>query len=243
MTDQFQTNSMNPEEKINYDTFSSKLSLQEYDRVFLKSYEADAINKYFKKEFDILDLGCGAGRTTAVFQQKGFKVIGVDISQELIGLAKKRHPQIDFRIGDASNLNFSADTFDVVFFSFNGLDYIYPAEKRFQTIKEIRRVLKNNGLFIYSSHNAFNVPRTKISIMTFFSNLINLKIFTNYRLERQAMGDLVTYYGNPFKEIRNLEKNGFKFIDIFGVGRMKRSKNKFLLNFLSKHIMYVFKKV
>ena len=233
---------MNPEEEINYNTFASEIYLRESDKFYLKDYEKRVIEKYFKKGMKILDLGCGAGRTTRVLKDMGYDVVGVDIVRELIELAKKNHPHIDFRVQDACQINFPDNSFDLTFFSFNGFDYIYPQERRFQAIREIRRILKKDGLFIYSSHNAWNIPRTKMSIITFFRNLLKLKIFTNYRLERHKMGDLITYYGHPFKEIKNLKKNNFQFVDIFGLGRVKNSKNKFLLGLLSKHIMYIFKK-
>ncbi|MBI3290919.1 class I SAM-dependent methyltransferase [Candidatus Falkowbacteria bacterium] len=229
--------------KINYQTFSSEASLKEYDKAYLRSFEEPVVEKYFKKGAFILDLGCGAGRTTAVLYQRGFQIIGVDIAESLIGLAEKRHPGIDFQIGDAANLNFAHSTFDIVFFSFNGLDYLHPIGKRFKAIKEIRRVLKPNGLFVYSSHNAFSIPMTKMSFKTFFDNLFSLRIFSSYRLEKLAIGNLLTYHGNLFKEIKDLEKSGFKFMDIFGFGRATRSKNKFLLSLFFKYISYVFQKV
>ncbi len=77
----------------------------------------------------ILDLGCGVGRTTKPLYDLGYNVIGVEIIKEMIDLAKKKYPNIDFRVGDACNLKFKDAEFDIVFFSFNGMDYIFPEKK------------------------------------------------------------------------------------------------------------------
>src|SRR3989344_5083903 len=67
--------------------------------------------------------------------------------------AKKDNPQMDFRIMSATNLDFPDSYFDCLFFSFNGIDYIYPESRRFEALKEAYRVLKPGGIFILSSHN------------------------------------------------------------------------------------------
>lgn len=226
----------------NHNTFSSDVSVSEYNKVYLKGIEKRVVAKYFTKDMKILDLGCGAGRTTRVLKDSGYDVIGVDISKELIDSAKNNHPDIDFRVGDASSLEFTDDEFDLVFFSFNGLDYLFPKSQRLQAIASIGRVLKSGGLFVYSSHNALNIPKTKMSIKTFLSALLTLKIFTNYRLEKHNMGRLTTYYGSLFSEKKDLHKQGFEFVEALAVGGVKQEKNKLTISLLSKHIMYIFKK-
>jgi ubiquinone/menaquinone biosynthesis C-methylase UbiE len=173
----------------------------------------------------------------------GCTVIGIDIAEKLIELGKRKHPDLDLRFGDARRQEFDDNYFDIVFFSFNGLDYLHPKANRMLAIREISRVLEPSGLFVYSSHNAFNIPMTKMSIMTFLTNLLNLRIFTNYRLEKQTMGKLITYYGTIRGEVNDLKKIGFRLIDLFGIGGpTANTKNKIKLNLLSKHILYVFQK-
>ena len=45
---------------------------------------------------EILDIGCAIGIDTNILSSLGFKVIGIDISSEMLKYAKKRNPQIDF---------------------------------------------------------------------------------------------------------------------------------------------------
>ena len=239
----FNTNS-NYNSNVNTDNkniFSSKAYLKEHDKPYLKGYEKVVIEKYFTSNMKILDLGCGAGRTSKILSDMGCRVIGVDISDNLIDLAKQKYPNLDFRIGDATSLDFEDNYFDAVLFSFNGIDYVHPRKLRLQVLEEINRVLKNGGLFVYSSHNALNIPRTKISILTFLNSLLTLRIFSYYRNEKHDLGDIVTYYGNIWSEEKDLNKHGLVLIDCVGVGSVSSIKNKLLLSLLSKHIMYVAK--
>lgn len=101
-----------------------------------------------------LDLGCGTGRTTAALQKRGFNVIGLDISEAMIKEARRLHPHGTFILGDASNLTrFNDGEFDIVLFTCGGLDLLHPTVQRLSCLREAHRVLKNGGVFIYSSHN------------------------------------------------------------------------------------------
>lgn len=44
----------------------------------------------------VLDLGCGNGALSKVLQEKGFQVIGLDASKELLDIARKNNPEIRF---------------------------------------------------------------------------------------------------------------------------------------------------
>src|SRR5437764_12480493 len=59
----------------------------------------------------ILDLGCGAGRTSAGLLQLGYRVTAIDLSESLLAVARERHPHGDFRQMDATNLEFADEVF------------------------------------------------------------------------------------------------------------------------------------
>lgn len=98
----------------------------------------------------ILCLGCGSGEECGFLLKQGAKkVIGIDISKDLINLAKASYPKIEFHVMDAEKLAFADKTFDFVYSSLTlhyMADWIKP-------LKEIHRVLKNNGIFLFSTHH------------------------------------------------------------------------------------------
>ncbi len=110
---------------------------------------------------NILDLGCGNGYFARLLAKKGAKVTGVDVSAKLIDLAKaeeKRKPLgIVYFLRDAANLKkIKSNSFDIVVANMSLMD-IKNAEG---AVKEVSRVLKRRGRFIFSIvHPAFHDAR------------------------------------------------------------------------------------
>ena len=117
--------------------------------------EISLIEEFFpKRPARILDVGCGSGRTTEPLRQMGYHVVGVDICEGLIRSASQSCPEIPYVVGDVRALSFAASCFDAVFFSWNGLDYMYPFAERLKALQEMARALKPGGRLLFSSHNA-----------------------------------------------------------------------------------------
>jgi len=117
-----------------------------------------------------------------------------------------------------------------VFFSYNGIDYIFPEDKRVIALKEIDRILKNDGYFVFSSHNPFTLF-TKIRPKFFFRNLFKGTLFSRYKYEKQHFGGFYTYYGSPKKQKKLIEENtSMKLVEI-----VRDKKDKL-------HPYYVFRK-
>src|SRR5260370_38363363 len=68
----------------------------------------------------LLDIACGSGYAASVAAGRGAEVAGLDASEALIGIARARTPDADFRVGDMFALPFEDNYFDVAT-SFNGL--------------------------------------------------------------------------------------------------------------------------
>jgi SAM-dependent methyltransferase len=101
----------------------------------------------------ILDIGVGGGRTTPHLLAISHSYTGIDYSPEMIEQCRVRYPGVDFRVCDVRDLSqFDERSFDLVFFSFNGIDTIGPSD-RISSLAEIRRLLSEGGVFVFSSHN------------------------------------------------------------------------------------------
>lgn len=95
----------------------------------------------------VLDVGCGPGYVCAAAVERGGTPIGLDFSNEMIGIAKKTFPHIEFREGDAQNLPFAGETFDRVVANFSLLHVAEPE----RACAEACRVLKRGGRFGFST--------------------------------------------------------------------------------------------
>jgi len=156
---------MNLTHKIKQDSideFGSLATQKNFRKTAEKGFwesEKVLVKKYFKPNITILDIGCGSGRTTIPLLQAGYNVIGVDITPEMIetarSIAKTKNLKIDYRIGDATQLEFDDDTFEGAIFANNGWAQIPGKDNRQKAINEIYRVLKPGGIFIFTSHKRY----------------------------------------------------------------------------------------
>lgn len=105
----------------------------------------DAANVSAK--MSILDLGCGPGYVSAAAAERGATPLGLDFSKEMIGIAQKMFPKIEFREGDAQNLSFPGRTFDRVVANFALLHLANPE----RAMSEAARVLKRGGRFGFTT--------------------------------------------------------------------------------------------
>jgi SAM-dependent methyltransferase len=101
----------------------------------------------------VLDLGVGGGRTAPHLGALAGRYLGVDYADAMVQRSQVQFPGLDFRVGDARRLDgIGGDEFDVVWFSFNGIDYVDP-DGRTLILQEARRILRPGGTFVFSSHN------------------------------------------------------------------------------------------
>lgn len=93
----------------------------------------------------VLEVGCGTGRTSCYLAKKGLQVTGIDIREKMIEKAKQRaaheRVQVHFTVGDACNLPFNNEQFDVVFVE--SVTVFTPELSK--ALTEYHRVLKDGG--------------------------------------------------------------------------------------------------
>ncbi len=121
---------------------------------YLTPCERLLIDRYVRAGMHVLDLGVGGGRTTPYLSRLATRYVGVDYAAEMVRVCREKFPHLDFVEVDAADMAILPDnSFDIVFFSFNGLDVLSPDEKRRNCLSECHRLLRPGGTFIFSSHN------------------------------------------------------------------------------------------
>lgn len=143
-------------------SFTTEKTVSDYTKavseIGLWESEKTMIKKYFNPENRILDIGCGAGRTTIGLYKFGYHLIeGLDLSEAMIAQARRISKElkydITFSVGDAACLDYDDETFEVALFSFNGIMQIPGKENRIKVLKEIKRILKPEGYFLFTTHD------------------------------------------------------------------------------------------
>jgi SAM-dependent methyltransferase len=95
----------------------------------------------------VLDVCCGPGTASAEAVRRGAQVIGVDLSQEMIDVARSKELGADFRAGDAEALPFTNQSFDCAICNFGILHLPEPE----RGIAEAARVLVRGGRYAFST--------------------------------------------------------------------------------------------
>jgi SAM-dependent methyltransferase len=119
------------------------------------------------KDKSVLDYGCGTGENSFLLARRGANVCGIDISNELLCLAKQRMELANlaekarFFVGSAHDLPFSDESFDVVF----GMAILHHLDLQI-ALSEVFRVLKKGGAAI------FREPVRNSKTMAFIRRLI-----------------------------------------------------------------------
>lgn len=109
-------------------------------------------------ESHLLDLGVGGGRTTMELALRCKRYLGADVAAPMVAACRERFAELilnhglRFEVVDARAMPFEDASFDVVLFSFNGIDLV-GADARATALAECRRVLRPGGHLVYSSHN------------------------------------------------------------------------------------------
>lgn len=140
---------MNNSKKVTIKSYDDTAS--EYYRVVSKFELLPEIKKFSKKVIKngrILDLGCGPGHHSKYFSTHNFKVTGIDLSSEMIKLAKSEFAGLDFRVMDILDLDFAENSFDGVWASASLL-HVNKNQLELILIK-IKEILINDGILYIS---------------------------------------------------------------------------------------------
>lgn len=134
--------------------------VDDYKVSYWRDDEEELVNRYFvDRDARLLVLGCGAGRTLPHLHKKGYKIEAIDVVPEMVEAARQavQGAAVKINVMDAANLDYDDNSFKYVFFPFHGIDYVFP--DIYASVREVKRVLTKDGVFVFNSHNRLFIKR------------------------------------------------------------------------------------
>jgi len=123
----------------------------------------------------IWDLGCGPGDACLYLQQQGLPVAGVDISSQLVTLARKRFPGIAFLQGNILNLPFPDQSIGA-FIALYAMVHFQESDLC-RALNEFHRTLKPEGLLLVT----YYIGQENLKVKEFLGHKIELEFVTYKR--------------------------------------------------------------
>jgi SAM-dependent methyltransferase len=145
----------NPDLARNYDDYLAGSSLPRVDEEF--------VARHCPRPGRLIDLGCGTGRLLIPFAQRGYRVLGVDLSEEMLRVAGAKAAAAGVVVhrlkANLVELDGLRDgCFDYAACLFSTLGMVSGQAERRRVLAHVRRLLKPGGVFVLHVHNRwFNV--------------------------------------------------------------------------------------
>ncbi len=135
-------------DSINKDGYNKIASKYHEERnIFNNTKEIDYFDELLPKTGKILDVGCGSGYGVRYLVEKGYSVIGVDISESMLKIAKETVPKAEFIEADMTKLTFPDNLFDGIV-SLYAIFHV-SREKHEQLFRDFHRMLKAGGILFF----------------------------------------------------------------------------------------------
>lgn len=191
----------------------------------------------------ILDLACGQGRHTIGLAKRGYEVIGLDLNNDLLNVAKKdaKKEKVKLRLiqGDMRG-KFFKNEFDAVINLFSSFGYFENEQENIKVLENINKSLKSNGKFLIDLLNKkwflrkfhstkrtwFKIKNDYILEENYFDKKMkawirNISIISSKNSKIKRTKTFMRLY--DFSEIKDkLEKIGFKILRIYGDYQCKK---------------------
>lgn len=227
---------------------------QEYDNPALY----DAENKDFNDDFafiekwaalmggTVIELACGTGRTAIPLAERGYPVVGVDLHEGMLELAKQKSAQdysdIRWELQNCEDLDLDLKS-SLIFMTGNGFQHFLTNESQDKLLQSVCKHLKESGIFIFNTRfpnkEELLAPETEEYWRTYQDTEGNeVDIFTksvyhsltqiqDYEISRKTKRKdgtiqsvnhthLQLRYTYPMEMERTLAKHGLKVIELYG---------------------------
>jgi len=148
-----------------YDTFNDDAYYEEYCDFIMKNTSC------FNHRASFLDLGCGTGNMSLLLAKRGFDVIGLDNSEEMLAVAYNKTLQSSCKVfytqQDMSDFSLHSKV-DCVISCFDCLNYILDKTSLLNVFLNVKKALKDDGVFIFDVNTLYRFEKVYANNVSVF---------------------------------------------------------------------------
>jgi len=171
-----------------------------------KQQQIQFLKTQLKHQDRILDAACGTGRHTIPLCKEGFNIVGLDVSSNLLRIAKKAVGLWLVR-GDLRALPFKSEAFDAIISVDNSIGYLPSKDEDQKSLVEVRRVLRKEGRFVL--------------------DVFNREGLVQKYGQKPASASLFEYPNFQLKQVRTVSENGDWLCDQWTITEYTGKKSVF----------------
>lgn len=146
-----------PESYTDFAAIYDRLILEDINYNAIADYIEATLNRLGKKAELVCDLACGTGTLTDILSKRGYDMIGIDLSTEMLDIARRKNPDILFLNQDICAFELYG-TVDALLCMTDSLNYIPEATDLFAIFKAAKTCYLNPGApFIFDLNSPYKL--------------------------------------------------------------------------------------
>lgn len=126
-----------------------------YEVIFDYDEQFSIVDSYMKERGmdKVLEVACGTGRLAKRLYENGYDVTGLDLSERMLEIARKRVPEVKFKVGDIRDFDLE-ERFDTIVCFGHSFAHMVNDEDIYSSLGCFNNHLVNNGLFMMDNFDA-----------------------------------------------------------------------------------------
>lgn len=197
----------------------------------------------------ILDIACGTGRLLGELHASGYTCTGLDLSEDMINIARSNNPDIEFVISNMCSFSLNR-RFDIITCAFDSLNYLLTPLQVSVALNNINCHLNNEGYFIFDVNTPTLYEDRHFGVIDREFNGLKYRQVLEYD-KVQRIGKTVFDFGNGESE-EHLQKaytnedmevflneSGFRIVNAFKDFDLKaRDEKAYKVIYITKKVKY-----
>ena len=164
----------------------------------------------------VLEIGIGTARLTTHLVKTGYKIIGIDISKEMLTKAKEKinelklNELVELKQADMQSFEL-AQKFSTIIMPFNAFAHAYTIKAQDKTLSTVKKHLKTGGVFALDMFNPNFVNLDRLKIVEEWQNLagINSELFVYQSVDKDSQIITSRYYLDTVKDNKVERKTAY----------------------------------